>query len=88
MPTEITSQSGTTLQLTTVISKTGCGGVKDYKVTRAQKLAKALAACRKRYKHKKKLRQTCERKARRAYGTKAQAKKAAKHRPVVHRASR
>ena len=83
MPTEITSQSGTTLKLTTVISKTGCSGVAAFKVTRAQKLAKALAACRKRYKHSRTRRQACERKARRTYGAKRHGKQA-KHRQGAH----
>jgi hypothetical protein len=40
-------------------------------LTRAQKLAKALASCRKTYKHKKKKRVACERRARHTYGKKA-----------------
>ncbi len=83
MPTEITSQSGTTLRSTTVISKTGCGAVKAFKATRAQKLAKALAACRKKHKHNRTKRQVCERKARHAYGARAHAKKPS-HRTAHH----
>jgi hypothetical protein len=45
-------------------------------LTRAQKLAKALSSCRKKYKHSKKKRATCERQARQKYGAK---KAAAKH---------
>ncbi len=43
--------------------------------TRAQKLAKALAQCRRAHKHSHKKRLACERKARKAYGRKAKAKK-------------
>jgi sugar lactone lactonase YvrE len=45
-------------------------------LTRAQKLAKALKACKKR---KGKKRTACERKARKAYGARTAAKKASKH---------
>jgi hypothetical protein len=37
-------------------------------LTNAQKLARALGSCRKRYKHSRKRRAACERQARRAYG--------------------
>jgi hypothetical protein len=39
-------------------------------LTPKQKLAKALSACRKRYKHSKKRRSTCEKQARKRYGAK------------------
>ena len=39
-------------------------------LTRKQKLAKAVALCRKRYKHSRRKRVVCERKANRAYGAK------------------
>jgi DNA-binding beta-propeller fold protein YncE len=44
-------------------------------LTKAQKLAKALTTCRKKFKHAKKKRAACEKKARKTYG----AKKTAKH---------
>jgi hypothetical protein len=40
-------------------------------LTQKQKLAKALSTCRAKYKHSKARRTTCERKARKAYATKA-----------------
>lgn len=40
-------------------------------LTRAQKLAKALAGCRKRYKHDKRKRLLCERLARRRFGVRS-----------------
>ncbi len=39
-------------------------------LTRAQKLSKALAQCRKRYKHSRHKRMVCERQAKRTYGAK------------------
>ncbi len=48
-------------------------------LTRAQKLSRALANCRKRYKHSKRRRAACERVAHKQFGTKATSKhKAAK----------
>ncbi len=70
MPTEITGQNGAVINRTTNIAVTGCAGVKDsrtVKLTRAQLLAKALKACRKRYKHSKAKRQACERQARKRH---------------------
>jgi len=43
-------------------------------LTRAQKLAKALSTCRKRYRHSKSKRRTCERHAKKQYAAKARAK--------------
>jgi hypothetical protein len=48
--------------------------------TRAQKLAKALGSCRRRYRHAKKKRQACERSAHRKYGAAAKAKRATHNR--------
>ena len=50
------------------IAVTGCGGVKSYKVTKAQLLAKALKACKKDKKKSKRL--ACEKQARKKYGAK------------------
>jgi hypothetical protein len=50
---------------------------KAKQLTNAQKLAKALASCRKRYRHSRKRRAACERQARRAYGAAHRAKRSA-----------
>ena len=73
MPTEITAQNGAHITQTTPIVPTGCKGVAAYKVTRAQKLAKALKACRKLKKRSR--RAACETKARKLYGPKKSAKR-------------
>jgi hypothetical protein len=66
IPTTITGQNGAVLTQTTKIAVTGCAKVKTKALTRAQKLAKALKACRKdKNKHK---RASCERQARKKYG--------------------
>jgi hypothetical protein len=78
MPTVITAQNGAVKEQTTPILATGCKGVAAYKITRAQKLAKALKACRKLKKKSKRV--LCEAKARKHYGPlkKATKKKASK----------
>ncbi len=71
MPTAITGQNGAVIDQDTSITVTGCGGVlpsKTVKPTRAQELAKALKACRSKYKHKKNKRLACEKQARNKYG--------------------
>jgi hypothetical protein len=73
MPTTIVAQNGKPIEQTTKIALTGCGGVLPYKakkLTRAQKLAKALKACRTKYKSKSKKskRLACEKQARKKYG--------------------
>ncbi len=80
MPTEIIAQNGAVLKQSTTVTKTGCGAVKSYKATRAQKLAKALATCRKKYKHRAVRRRTCERSARKAYGRRTTSAKRARPR--------
>ena len=78
MPTVITGQNGAVITQTTNIAVTGCAGVKDsktVKLTRAQLLAKALAACHKRYKHSKAKRRACVRHARKQYGQSKKKKK-------------
>ena len=70
MPTRIVSQTGKVIEHETTITPTGCTGVlhnKTVKLTTAQKLAKALKACRKKYKHNRKKRQACERRAHKKY---------------------
>jgi len=73
MPTEITAQSGAVIKQTTSIVANGCHGVAAFKVTRAQKLAKALKICKKMKKKSK--REACEKKAHKLYGPKKAAKK-------------
>ena len=82
LPTEITGQNGAVISQTTNVAITGCTGVeafKKVKLTRAQLLAKALKACRTKYKakSKKSKRVACEKAARKKYGSKA--KKASTH---------
>ena len=81
MPTEITSQSGVLIKQTTHVKLTGCAASKPKPVE--SKLAKALKSCRKKYKHNKRKRSSCERAAKRKYGKKASHKAA--HRAVRHR---
>ena len=80
MPTTITAQNSTVIERDTKIAVQGCGAVKAAsakKLTNAQKLAKALAACRNKYRHAKAKRVNCERQARRRYPN-SNAKKSAK----------
>jgi len=66
MPTKITGQNGAVIEQTTKIAVTGCKAAKP--LTRAEKLAKALKTCRKKHKHSKKKRASCEKTARKHYG--------------------
>jgi hypothetical protein len=66
MPTVMTSQSGIVITQQTKIKVTGCP--KRLALTRAQKLAKALKACRRQ--HNKRKRAACVRQARKKYGAK------------------
>ncbi len=66
MPTTITGQNGAVITQSTKIGVTGCPKVKTKALTRAQKLAKALKACRK--DRKKAKRASCERAARKKFG--------------------
>ncbi len=77
MPTEITGQNGAVIKQETKIGLTGCvKGATVRKLSRAQKLKKALKACRK--KKNKAKRVACERNARKKYGPRKGHKKAAK----------
>jgi hypothetical protein len=71
MPTTITGQNGVVIQQETKIPVDGCGAVKPFKVS---KLEKALKVCRKQFKHSKKKRAACEKKARKKYGAKKKSK--------------
>jgi hypothetical protein len=64
MPTEFIAQNGAKITQSTKITVTGCAKTKA--LTRAQKLTKALKACKK--KTNKGKRATCEKTARRKYG--------------------
>jgi hypothetical protein len=68
MPTEFTAQNGALITQSTPIKVTGC---KARKLTRKQKLAKALKACHKKANHAK--RASCEGQARRRFGGKGAA---------------
>ncbi len=76
LPTEITAQSGTVMTKSTPVTKIGCGKVASFKakkLTRKQKLAKALKACHKLKKKSKRV--ACEKAARKKYGVKHTTKK-------------
>ena len=68
MPTTITGQNGAVIEQSTRIAVTGCSRTKGFTATRAQLLAKALKACRR--KKDKSRRTTCEKQARKKYGAK------------------
>ncbi len=81
MPTTITAQNGAVIEQATKIAVTGCSavlGAKTVKLTKAQLLAKALKACKTKYKKHKSKRQACEKQAHKKYPTKAAKKKASK----------
>jgi hypothetical protein len=73
MPTTIVGQNGATIEQSTKVAIQGCAAVKGAKtkrLTRAQQLARALAACRAKHKRAKAARAGCERTARRKYAAK------------------
>jgi hypothetical protein len=74
IPTSLTGQNGALVKQNTPVTVAGCPKAKV--LTRAQKLALALKACKKKAKGKK--RTACERAARKKYGPLKKVKKAAK----------
>jgi hypothetical protein len=62
MPTEFTAQNGAVLKQATPIKVSGC---KKHRLTRHQRLARALRACHRRH---GKARRSCEAQARRRFG--------------------
>ncbi len=88
IPLEMTGQNGAFIEETVKVAVLGCSGViheKVVKLTKAQLLAKALKACKSKYKakSKKSKRVACEKAARKKYGPPAKksshkAKKSAK----------
>ncbi len=75
IPAVITAQNATVITQATKVTVLGCATVKDSKrLTRAQKLAAALHACRKKYKHAPHRRVSCEQQARRHYAAKKAAR--------------
>jgi len=90
MPTVLTGQNGAVIKTTTNVGLTGCGAVLSSKatLTRAQLLARALKACRTKYKKNKRKRKACERQARKKYGPKAKAKKRTGKKAAVGKGSK
>jgi hypothetical protein len=76
MPTEFLGQNGMKINESTPVSTTGCAKAKI--LTRAQKLAGALKTCKK--DRKKAKRQSCEKQARKRYGSLAKKKTKSKKR--------
>jgi hypothetical protein len=76
MPTTITGQNGAVLTQTTKAAVSGCTKAKARALTRAQKLAEALKACRK--DNRKAKRVGCERQARRKFRSRAKNKRKGK----------
>jgi hypothetical protein len=77
IPTTLTAQNGNLAEQTAKVKIEDCAPVKPVKVkkpTRAQKLANALKACRKRYKHASTKRTTCEQQARKRYSSEGKSK--------------
>jgi hypothetical protein len=86
MPTTITGQNGAVIKQTTTIARTGCKTSKP--LTRAQKLAKARNACKRKHSHNRKKRAACLKRARKRYGRKAHAGKPEKKSLTASRAGK
>jgi uncharacterized repeat protein (TIGR01451 family) len=68
IPTALTGQNGTAVNRTVKVGVQGCAAVKasrTKRLTRKQKLTRALEACRKQHEHSHARRASCERRARR-----------------------
>jgi hypothetical protein len=73
MPTVMSAQNGAVIEKDTPIAVTGCSGVKgstSRQLSQTQKRTRALAACRRKYRHEPAKRASCERAAKRRYPTK------------------
>ncbi len=73
IPTALTGQNGTAVSETVKVSVQGCSAVKASKIkrlTRAQILAQALKACRRKYEHAHRKQATCEKRARKHHTAK------------------
>ena len=77
MPTAITAQNGVVLKQSTKVTTTGCPKPRKA-LTRVQKLRKALKRCRK--DRSKRARSSCEKQARRAYGSRKSSHKSPRRR--------
>ncbi|HEX4467454.1 MAG TPA: hypothetical protein VH025_09725, partial [Solirubrobacteraceae bacterium] len=75
MPTEIVGQNNAVINKTTIVGVTGCGARGGH-ITAAQRLAKAVKRCHARFPHSKLKRTSCEKTARRMYGSKKHARRA------------
>ena len=75
MGTTITAQNGKQIIQKTKITVTDCSKAKVKALTRAQKLKRALHACRTRYKKRRLKRLTCEKQTRKRYGPIKKARK-------------
>jgi hypothetical protein len=90
MPTEIVGQNGAVIKQNTKIALRGCGAVTasgPRTLSRTQLLRRALASCRKNYRHARSRRAACERRARKQYAAK-NASQTGAHRSGPSRAKR
>jgi uncharacterized repeat protein (TIGR01451 family) len=84
MPTTIVSQDNKVIETETSVTTSGCSGVKSNrskKLSLRQQYAKALKACRSRFKHNRRQLTNCERRAQTVYTAKALAACRHAHRP-------
>jgi hypothetical protein len=78
LPTVLTGQNGVVIKQTNKVAIAGCRAVKGFKASRSARLAKALKACRKQFKHNKAKRAACEKQAHKKFGAKKAKKKSSK----------
>jgi hypothetical protein len=82
IPAALTGQNGTLVSEDVKVAVEGCSAVKASKtkrLTRAQRLARALKACHKRYEHSRAKRSTCERQARKRYSPESRSSQGRAH---------